>query len=94
MTHTPSFGARKDALLTLLHSGSSNGREDIRKYLTAHVNQLAAAPELLAALAQAADALEMVIRNRPQNEAAPTNIALDVIAKGARAAIAHAETST
>jgi hypothetical protein len=46
--------------------------------------------DLIAALATAATAIESVIRNRPQTESAPTNIALDRIAKDARHAIARA----
>lgn len=46
--------------------------------------------ELVEALENAAAALEAVIRNRPQTEQAPTNIALDVVAEQARAALARA----
>ena len=47
--------------------------------------------DLVAALEHAVVAIEMVIRNRPQIEQAPTNIALDVIAEEARAALAKAK---
>ena len=47
--------------------------------------------DLVAALEHAVSAIEMVIRNRPQTEQAPTNIALDVIEEQARAALAKAK---
>ncbi len=50
MTHTPDFEECTDILRALLSSGSANGREDVRKYLLSRINQLAAAPDLLAAL--------------------------------------------
>ena len=47
--------------------------------------------DLVAALEHAVSAIEMVIRNRPRTEQAPTNIALDVITEEARAALAKAK---
>jgi len=56
----------------------------------ANARLIAAAPELYIALALAEQALRAVLRNRPQTESAPTNIALDTIAARAAAALAKA----
>jgi hypothetical protein len=47
--------------------------------------------DLVKALELSTRALDMIIRNRPENYDAPTNIALDVIVKGNRAVLLAAE---